>query len=415
VDRQIVYPGGIPLDTDLLNTERNVMVALGYLAQATLGTSIVADGLTCGATQPGSLSVVVGPGSVTQLGVVDSSPFGSLAAETLPLLRMGISLSPATFTTTAPTVPGQGINYLIEASLLEVDTTPVVLPYYNSSNPSQPYSGPPNNRGTPQNTQRLQQVQIQMKAGPPGPAGSQETPSVDDGWAGLYVISVYYGQTTVGPGNIVTLPSAPFVNWKLPQLSPGTRNLAAFTPANQSVWTVPAGVQAVRLRIWGGGGPGGAGFGGAGGGAAGGGYCEGFFSVSPGQGFFVTVGNGGAGNALVGGTSSFGSLASATGGAAGALGGSGVAGVGGAAGGSGFGGTVSLTGSAGGSGFQAGSNWVSGGGGAGFGGAGAPGAVGAASGNVNGSSGTTPGSGGAGGIGGGLGGQGGAGLVLVEW
>ena len=66
MDRNIVYPGSIPLDTDLLNINRNNMVALGYLAQAVLGTSIVVDGLACAPTTPASLTVVVGPGSITQ-------------------------------------------------------------------------------------------------------------------------------------------------------------------------------------------------------------------------------------------------------------------------------------------------------------------------------------------------------------
>jgi hypothetical protein len=66
LDRQIVYPGAIPLDTDVLNIQRNVMVALGYLAQATLGSAVVVDGLACVPTQPASMSVVVGPGSITQ-------------------------------------------------------------------------------------------------------------------------------------------------------------------------------------------------------------------------------------------------------------------------------------------------------------------------------------------------------------
>ena len=33
MDRNIVYPGSIPLDTDLLTVNRNTMIALGYLAQ----------------------------------------------------------------------------------------------------------------------------------------------------------------------------------------------------------------------------------------------------------------------------------------------------------------------------------------------------------------------------------------------
>ncbi|MEJ0047594.1 MAG: hypothetical protein WDN04_16800 [Rhodospirillales bacterium] len=81
MDRQIVYPGAIPLDTDVLNIEREVMVAIGYLAQLVLGTGMVADGLVCVPTQPASMVVSIGPGSITQFGVVDSNAFGSLPAE----------------------------------------------------------------------------------------------------------------------------------------------------------------------------------------------------------------------------------------------------------------------------------------------------------------------------------------------
>ena len=68
MDRQIVYPGAIPLDTDFLLTNRNTLVAIGALTRATLGTNTVADGLACTPTSPASLSVVVAPGSITALG-----------------------------------------------------------------------------------------------------------------------------------------------------------------------------------------------------------------------------------------------------------------------------------------------------------------------------------------------------------
>ena len=38
MDRNIVYPGSIPLDTDLLTVNRNAMIGIGFLAQAVLGT-----------------------------------------------------------------------------------------------------------------------------------------------------------------------------------------------------------------------------------------------------------------------------------------------------------------------------------------------------------------------------------------
>ncbi len=415
MDRQIVYPGSIPLDTDILSLERSTLVALGYLAQATLGTSIVADGLACTPTLPASMAVAIGPGSITQYGVVDTLAFGSLPADTAdPLLRMGINLTSSSFSLTAPTVSGQVIEYLIEASLLESDATPVVLPYYNAASPGDPYSGP-NNSGVPQNTQRLQRVQLQLKAGVPAASGSQTPPTVDAGWVGLYVISVATGQTAITANSISTFPAAPFITWKLPNLSPGTHRLAAFTPANQGNWLVPAGVTTVKLRIWGGGGSGGPGGGGAGGGGAAGGYLEGCFPVTPGQTYFATVGNGGVGSGTNGGPSSFGSIASAGGGQAGATGSMGNGGAGGMTGGAGSGLGFLATGQAGGGAFLAGSNWVSGRGGSAYGASGAEPAIGGAASTTDGPNATLPGSGGAGGIGGGVGGQGGAGLVLIEW
>ena len=61
MDRNIVYPGAIPLDTDLLSPNLNAMIGLGFLAQAVLGTSTVVDGLACQPTTPASMSVTITP------------------------------------------------------------------------------------------------------------------------------------------------------------------------------------------------------------------------------------------------------------------------------------------------------------------------------------------------------------------
>jgi hypothetical protein len=416
VDRQVVYPGEIPLDTDFLDAQREAMIAIGYLAQAVLGTGPIADGLSCTATVPASMTVAIGAGSVTQFGVVDTTSYGSLPAlPTSPLLKMGINLTPTNFALTAPTGPGQAISYLIEASMFEQDSSPVILPYYNALSPGQPFLGL-NNNGMPQNTQRLQSVQLQLKAGAPANAGTQATPPVDLGWVGLYVVTVVTGQTVVNAASITAIPSAPFINWKLGQLTPGTRNLKTFTPATQGSWVVPSGVTVLRIRVWGGGGAGGAGVGGAGGGGGGGGYAEGFYNVAPGQSYFVTVGNGGVGSGTAGGQSSFGSLTSAAGGPAGHDGTSLQAGVGAASGGTGSGSGLSVSGGPGCGAFNAGEYWISGQGGSSYSGAGAVAVVTQQLGQANdGNSATTPGGGGGGGVGAGLGGQGGAGSVLVEW
>jgi len=321
MDRNIVYPGSIPLDTDLLSTNRNAMVALGYLAQAVLGQNIIADGLVCNPTSPASLGVTVGPGCLTQLTAIDTLSYGSLPADTADLLvKMGINISSTSFMLVPPTSSGQSTNYLIEASFLESDVDPVVLPYYNVANPAQPYSGPANS-GVAQNTARIQRVQLELKAGAPALTGQQQTPPVDAGWVGLYTISVSYGQTEVSASNIAMSSSAPFLAWKLPQLRPGfASGVKAFTSSGN--YTVPAGVTQVEVELWGGGSGSFASVSGIpSGGGAGGGYARlRIANLSSGLVIPIAVGSGGNGGtraggaATAGGASSFGTYANATGG-----------------------------------------------------------------------------------------------------
>jgi hypothetical protein len=321
MDRNIVYPGSIPLDTDILGLNRNAMVGIGALTAAVLGSNVVVDGLACTPTSPASLSVNVAPGSITQLSPLDANAYGSLAADiTDQIVKTGINLQSTSFTLATPPTSGQSINYLIEAAFEESDASPVVLPYVNAAVPSQPYSGP-NNSGTAQNTQRIQRVQLQLKPGAAANAGSQTTPAVDAGWVGLYVITVNYGQTSITASNIATMPGAPFVSYKLPALRPGFSAMQVFSASGSFV--VPNGVSTVRVTVIGGGGSGGyhssmpSGGGGAGGQAVG--VVTG---LAAGQSIAVTVGAGGAApgapqNGNSGGTSSFGAYLSATGGGGG--------------------------------------------------------------------------------------------------
>ena len=269
-----MYPGGIPLDTDILATNRNAMLALGYLAQMVLGSNPVVDGLTCLPTAPPSMSVSVSPGSITQLSVVDVSPYGSLPADTTdPLIKMGINLAATIFTLQAPAVPGQTIDYLIEATLQEMDTNPVVLPYYNAANPAQPYSGP-SNSGQPQATRRTQQVQLQLKAGGPAATGSQVVPVPDSGWVPLYVIRVSYGQTAIDQTSISPAFNSPALLWKLPMLRPGFGSgVQSFSASG--TFLVPTGVTQLEVEVWGGGsGTFASGAGAPSGGGSGGGYAR---------------------------------------------------------------------------------------------------------------------------------------------
>jgi hypothetical protein len=258
------------------------------------------------------------------MGPIDLLAYGSIAADaTDQIVKMGINISPTTFSLTAPSSVGQSINYLIEAAFQEVDGTPVVLPYYNANNPAQSFSGP-GNSGAPQNTVRTQSVQLQLKSGIPANTGSQTTPVVDSGWLALYEITVSYGQTQVTGGtggNINIIPTAPFLTWKLPALRPGFGSgVQTFLTSGEFV--VPAGVTRVEVEIWG------AGSGSyasvpqiASGGGAAGGYAKKLVTgLTPGQTIPVTVGAGGVAGttggvaAGPGGASTFGLFVSATGG-----------------------------------------------------------------------------------------------------
>jgi hypothetical protein len=321
MDRIIVYPGAIPLDTDILSINRNVMVALGFLMKTIFGSNVVADGLACAPTGPPSLAVTVGPGCMTQFGPVDAYAYGSLAADSADnVVRMGNNLSTTSFTFTAPQSVGETINYLIEAAFLESDTDPVVLPYYNATNPTQVFSGPAND-GAAQNTVRTQTVQLRVKSGVAANIGFQVTPAADAGWTSLYQVSVTYGQTGITASDIAQVPTAPFLNWKLPTLAPGFGS-GVVNLTTSGNFSVPNGVTQIEVEVWGGGAGSFASIPGlASGGGSGGGYArKRIAGLTPGQSIAVTIGVGGnAGTATgaapgPGGTSSFGSFVNATGG-----------------------------------------------------------------------------------------------------
>ncbi len=410
MDRIIVYPGSIPQDTDLLNTNRNVMLALHGLIAATLGTTTAVDGLQVAPTSPASMNITVSPGTLTQYGPVDSIGYGSVAADTLDqIVKQAVQLQPVTMSLTAPLTAGTTIGYLLEAAFSEADTDATVLPYYNAANPTQPYLGPGNN-GSAQNTLRQQSVVLQLKAGAPATTGTEVTPPVDPGWVALAAIAVSYGATAIDSSLIFPAWTTRFVNFKLPDLRPGFASAVAFTSSGS--FTVPVGVTRLKVRVVGGGGAGGThATQPGGGGGAGGEATEWLSGVVPGTIIPVTVGAGGqpssgAGNGGTGGASSFGSYVSATGGTGGG-GGSGSGTPTGGQGGSGSGGTVNLAGSWGGDAIpSAGRGGDGGGPGAGKGGTGVAGQSAPAG---------SAGGGGGGGGNGLAGGAGGGGLVMVEY
>ena len=202
MDRQMVYPGQIPLETDLLNSNKNAMLALAKLCQAVLGTAQTVHGFACTPTSPASMSVVVGPGEVYSLQNVDGSAYSSLAADTAhQIVKQGMVLDPTSLSLTAPSTPGYSVNYLIQVAYTDVDSGNVVLPYYNSANPAQAFSGAGNN-GQAQPTVRKGAVTLQSKVGVAATTGTQTTPAPDSGFTGLWVVTLANGQAAITTANI---------------------------------------------------------------------------------------------------------------------------------------------------------------------------------------------------------------------
>jgi hypothetical protein len=347
--RQTVYPGQIPLETDILSTNKNVMIAIGHLLQDMIGTSTLFSGLGCVPTSPAGMTVNVNPGRAYSYQATDTGAYSSLPADAHQIVKQGIQLDAVNFACPAPTTAGFSINYLIEGAFQEVDAGSVVLPYYNATNPAQAYSGP-NGTGTSNTTYRDNTVQLQLKAGVAATSGSQVTPTPDAGFNGLWVISVPFGATSITSANISQYSGAPFLsNPLLTQLQapiPGrllrttifinvgsTTNIQASVDggafAAQSTWTALAAATRVEVQVQAAGGGGGGtpatGSGQAvaspGGGGGGYGFKTYVGASIPSGPISVTPGIGGlGGNGVTGfnGTaSSFGALISTTGGAGG--------------------------------------------------------------------------------------------------
>ncbi|HEI6950187.1 TPA: phage tail protein [Yersinia enterocolitica] len=211
MDRQIVYPGAIPLETDLLNTNRFTMIAIAKLAASVMGGNTYLNGLACTASSPASMVINIAPGEIYSLQNIDSAAYSSLPADTThSILKQGIVLNTTSFTLAAPSTAGQSINYLIQVAFQDIDSGATVLPYYNASNPAQAYSGP-NNSGIAQNTIRSGVCSVSVKTGVSATTGSQVTPSPDAGYVGAYVVTVNQGQTTITSTSINFAANAPFL------------------------------------------------------------------------------------------------------------------------------------------------------------------------------------------------------------
>ena len=292
MDRQIVYAGSIPLDTDLLSVQRNVQVGIGALARAILGPGPVVDGLQC---VPSAAAYVVTmlPGSLTELAQNDYSAFGALPADPADVVRTALQPAASSVQLSPPADVNHVVCWLIQVQATEFDGTPIALPYWNASNPSVPYSGP-GNSGSAQPTQRFLRVAISAKANGPQPWPIGTPPDADPGWIGLYAVTTVFNKPRIEAADIVPYYAAPRLRYTLPAMPPGVTQQAVFTTNN--TWTAPDGVVWARVRVVGAGGGGGGGDTGySGGGGGAGGYAEAVIGVTPQAAYGIEVGIGGGG------------------------------------------------------------------------------------------------------------------------
>ncbi|WP_395371210.1 H-type lectin domain-containing protein [Komagataeibacter diospyri] len=191
MDRQIVYPAQIPLDSDQLNAQRNAYVGLGQLAAMAYGwATVAASGFAC--TPGNGLALVIGPGSLLAPGVVDASTYGTLAAVASALVRQYVSRDPVTLA-----VPGAGATYTVYATPATVDTDDTVLPFYNAADPSVTYAGADNSGKT---APTVRQDVVQIGIGTSVPTGAYP----------LWTVTVAAGATAITADMIAQAAGAPF-------------------------------------------------------------------------------------------------------------------------------------------------------------------------------------------------------------
>lgn len=380
MNRSILYDQEQGRDFDFLGFEHDVLLGLGFSVQDILGqTTTVISGFAATPTGPATLTINLAAGRCYQQADADATAVGDIPQDTSVIEQQGFYAG-ATVTLVPPAVAGQSQWNLIEAQFSQSDIVRAndpnggIPPFYNAANPSEPLNGQ-GNLGDVSPTERASLCIIQVIQGVSATTGSEAPPSPTSGWVPLYLVDLTNGQTQITSGEILVAgpsvglnvpsnyPAAPFLAGLLsshhsgapgqaPKISLTSEVMGVLPFANGGAgtlgmqWITSSGSYTVvspqsLVIVWGGGGGSSGGTGGAGGG---GGCAIGLVSATVGSIVTVTVGAAGVGNATPssvtgGGTSSFGSYLSATGGGGG-TGGGGTGGVG-------VGGIVNLTGQAG--------------------------------------------------------------------
>lgn len=244
MNRSIIYDQEQVREFDILWGWRDAMIALGFLEQDIAGaTTTVVGGFVATQTASPSLSINLAAGRIYELAQVDTTTYGSLAADTDTIMQQGLALAQQVTLSTGGLSAGQSQWALIQAQFSQADViragdpTGGVLYYWNSSNPTQPFQGP-GNSGATNNTEREGVMTISVVLGAAATTGSEVPPNATSGWVGLYLVDLAFGQTTITTGQVLVAgpsvgtgvpsnyPRAPFLAGLLNQHHKGTAGQA---------------------------------------------------------------------------------------------------------------------------------------------------------------------------------------------
>lgn len=243
MDRSIIYSAEQIRLFDFLQQSRDLMVGMGRLAQALFGSinTILTD-FTAAAQASPNMTISLGSGQIYQWAALDTNPYGPLASESTPIYQQGYAAQQVLSFTTAALSAGQEQWVLVQCKFDQVDSvrtgdpTGGILPYYNSSNPTQPLQGPGGNSQV-QSTVRTGRAAVSQLYGSPAATGTATPPAPAANNVPMYLIKLTFGQTAITNGQILKAgnaaspgyPEAPFVGGLFAQHHKG----AAFGQAPQ--------------------------------------------------------------------------------------------------------------------------------------------------------------------------------------
>jgi len=250
MDRPIIYDQADVRDYDHLWGWRENLFALAQAVMDLLGTtSTLVAGFAATPTAPASLTINLAAGDIYQMAAVDTTTYGSLAADTNQVLQQGLAAAQQVVLSTAGLGSGQSRWALIQAQFVQEDEIPSddpnggLLPYLNASNPSGPAWSGPNNSGQTQPTRRISTVVVGAVYGNVATSGSEVPPNPTAGWVPLYLIDLAFGQTQVTASEI--LAAGPSVGTNVPTNYPQAPFLAGLLNSHHGGITG----QAPRIKL----------------------------------------------------------------------------------------------------------------------------------------------------------------------